>query len=231
MSDRLIIEETTVRWYDRDVHDGDLPRYAIDNARTETKDVRTVLNAVHYLRAKGLTEYSSYPVPSDPSPNGWWSNPDGPEQVWGGDQYDQGHDREEITARVSGRGAYAVHAHMKYGTEPARRMGDPIIGRHVADDWDGESPWQSALGALIGICNVLWAIGNTHDPRRWWCEPGMTAHDLDEYADPDDVDQVDHLTHMLALDYRDGAITEAQLVRAGDILDRYADLIPEHDRY
>lgn len=110
------IHITRVRWYDRDVVDGGLPHYATDGARTETYD-GSVAECVRWTRQEGATEWSNYPA-TEWTEHGWFSSPDGARDVYGGDLYDPGYDREETTVRVSGDGARDVWAHVVNGTDP-----------------------------------------------------------------------------------------------------------------
>lgn len=110
------IHITRVRWYDRDVHDGDLPRYATDNARAETYS-GTVAECVRWTRDEGATEWSTYPA-VEWTEHGWFASPNGSREIYGGDLYNPGYDREETTVRVSGDDAAVVWGHVVNGTEP-----------------------------------------------------------------------------------------------------------------
>lgn len=116
--DVVTVTVTRVRWYDRDVADGALPPSAYDGARHETTDGATIGEAVRMIRDEGATEWSDYPA-REYREHGWFSSPDGAREVWGGDEYDPGHDREETTVRVTGAGAAVVWAHIVNGTDPA----------------------------------------------------------------------------------------------------------------
>lgn len=240
MPDSLTVTICRVRYYASEVHDGALPHSAYASANTETIPCHSWADAVRALRDVGCTEWSSYP-PEWNGGNGWFANPDGSVEVHGGDQYDPGYDQEETTARISGRGAFRAWVELVKGTADAnmyRRSPGPVLGGHVADGWDGGDPYGSAMGALGAIADVLFAIDPNAIPAGWEFRPALGAsQDLEAMALREDetsgelTGAEDLLTAEIAADALSGAITESDLVRAGNILSRFIDCLPEDRKY
>jgi hypothetical protein len=225
--EKLTIVTHTVRYRIDDVHDGEIPR---DNVVTKTREFDSARQASAWLDTEGLTEYSQWPVPSEPSDHGWWSSPDGDRHVYGGDEYDPGYDREEISAHVQGgRGAYALHCYMRapVKVDPYRRSPDPVIGGYVADGWDSYDPYGSAMEAFFAIAEILYVMGE-EIPREWGFTAGLGLAEctIDDFADDDSG----HLRMMLADEVRNGTIKASDLLKAGRIIRKYIDIVIPEDR-
>jgi hypothetical protein len=104
-----------------------------------------------------------------------------------------------------------------------------LIADH-ADAWDwAHDPYGTAVGLAFDICEVLNAAdveGDiTPEPfARWQYSPSpyVAVPSLDTLADEEDGDS--YGVRALAESLRDGEITTDQLIKAGDVLDRYIDL-------
>lgn len=232
---RLTVEITRVRFLESDVHDGAIPHSAYDSARTETVECNGWADAVWTLESEGATQWSTYPVPLSPESHGWFSNPDGAQTV----DYGTG-EMEEISARLSGPGAFRAWWEMTRGTAHAnmyRRSADPVLGGCIADGWDGGDPYGSAMLALGAVCDVLFALDPNAIPGDWQFRPAMgQTQDLESMALRRDDEGTltgaeDLTTAELAAELLAGNISEAGLVHAGNILSRFLDMLPEDLKY
>jgi len=207
---------TTVQYRIDDVYEGDIPQDAIDGAKTETAEYGTVVDAVGCLRNLGLTEYSLYPVPVEPSPNGWWSNPDGAEKVYGGDQYDPGYDREEVTAVISGRGAYAVHQFMRDGSNPLA-SGLPSVLLEVREHMDNIPTTADLRYGLLSLTQLIATVRvfRPNGGPEWFRE----SNTLDGFDSIPELEvSGNQLSGNLCSRLLDGEISLSGLIRAGLIL-------------
>jgi hypothetical protein len=129
-----------------DVHDGDVPR---DNVTEENTEFDSAREAADWLIREGATEWSSEPPRWG---HGWFSYPDALE-VWGGDQYDPGYDREEISASLSGKGSFMAWAIVTQGIQVDRERSNPVMGvireAYDLDDIDGSI--ERALTAMSRV--------------------------------------------------------------------------------
>lgn len=97
---------------------------------------------------------------------------------------------------------------------------------HMIDGFDGGDPWGSAMGMAFALADVCEAVGLTaardileYRPSRYVSTP-----DLDALADAGEDDDVLFEAQCLALAYRDGAVTDADLERGARVLSRYLDM-------
>lgn len=99
------------------------------------------------------------------------------------------------------------------------KTGRDALRSEIRLSWDGGDLWGSALSALGGVCDVLYAFGGDI-PTSASYSPGMGGPDLGDYP---------------AAEYYE--LTEAGHASVGDleywarVLDRFADLVPEDRRY
>ena len=96
------------------------------------------------------------------------------------------------------------------------------------DDWEYE-PWGSAMELHFAICDVLAATGGEDSAlTRWDYHRGaiapMTLADI-----VDDVEN-DYAAAALAEAVMGGFLTTADLVRAGDVLERFETLVKRAGR-
>lgn len=86
--------------------------------------------------------------------------------------------------------------------------------------WDGGDPWGSTLMALGGVCDALQVSDPDAIPASAGYSPGMGGPSLEDY--PTSV-------FVELLDYR--VIDTTALAYWARVLDRFADLVPEDQRY
>lgn len=118
-------------------------------------------------------------------------------------------------------------------TSPLRRVID-IAG---ADDWEYD-PWGTAMGLMFDVASVLDMSDVEGDvtPQpfaRWnyrrapFTVPAIdtVAARADDYNEGEWVDDYTYGEISLAAAFRDGHITQTDLIYAGDVLNRYTALL------
>ena len=96
-----------------------------------------------------------------------------------------------------------------------------VLRSEIRLAWDGGDPWGSVLGALGGVCDVLQYNGDGDEiPAPAGYSPGLAEPSVEDYP----ADQFSYL-------YDNGYIDTAALAYWARVLDRFADLVPEDQRY
>jgi hypothetical protein len=106
--------------------------------------------------------------------------------------------------------------------------------RYAADpcNWDGEhDPWGSGMAALGAVCDVLYAMGESHliEPSAGYRPAMGQSADLAALADADPEDEMWD-TVALAQAVRSGDVNADDLARASRILSLYLDLARDAGR-
>lgn len=119
-------------------------------------------------------------------------------------------------------------------TSPLRR----VIDHAAADDWQHD-PWGTAMGLMFDIASVLNMSDIEGDAtpapfQRWNYNPSpyvaipaieTVAARADDYSEGEWADDYTYGEVSLAVAVRDGEITQADLIYAGDVLNRYTALL------
>lgn len=99
------------------------------------------------------------------------------------------------------------------------RTGRDDIRSEVHLNWD--DPWGSALANLGGLCDLLWYMGaDDLIPASAGYSPGMGGPAVLDYPASIYVEM-----------WQDGHITAEDAAYWVHVLDRYADTVPESERY
>lgn len=103
-------------------------------------------------------------------------------------------------------------------------MSSTISGRNALRqeinlNWDGGDPWGSVLSNLGGLCDVVHSNGGAI-PLEVEYRPAVSGADLEDYPSSE-------FSEML----HDGCMSMADCEYWIQVLDRYADLVPEDRRY
>lgn len=112
-----------------------------------------------------------------------------------------------------------------------------------ADDWDHD-PWGTSMGLFFDVASVLDMSDVEGDVTpepfaRWqygrptfWGMPSIeeVAARGDDFNEGEFADDYSYAQISLAMALRDGELTQADLVYAGDVLDRYSNLVKRAGR-
>lgn len=80
--------------------------------------------------------------------------------------------------------------------------------------FDGSDPWGSAMGWFFGVADVLWHAGEDSIPPEWEYGHSPVCDGPEDYPDAEISEMFDS-----------GEIDLADLVRFGNMLSRYTDIL------
>jgi hypothetical protein len=95
----------------------------------------------------------------------------------------------------------------------------------MMDSWDGDDPWGSAVTMGFAVYEVSRALDIPEIAHILQASPGMTpVYSIDELADSNGEGDIQFETMELASAVRDGRVTDADLIFAAKVLNRYIDI-------